>query len=228
MHDFSDEGIFLKALLCGILHGRSSTSLSLPCSHSFSMFPNYVRKYARKHNLEKPIRNVISCLEEKAVAVLADGVPKVRGEAYQTNANHLPIEDESVDLIVTSPPYFDKQTYAWDNWLRLWLLGYDYRDVRQKLFQSGSQGKFKNFMLACLREMHRVLRDGSRCFVVVGDVRLRGKVVNTAGIVAELAELVGFRVKRIINDPVPRHKKYFMFVSSKNGVRMDRIVELLK
>lgn len=228
MHDFSDEGIFLKALLCGILHGRSSISLSLPCSHSFSMSPNYVRKYVRKHKLERPVRNVISCLEKKAVAVLADGVPKVRGEAYQADATDLPIEDESIDLIVTSPPYFNKQTYAWDNWLRLWLLGYDYRDVKQKLFQSGSQEKFKNFMLACLKEMHRVLRGNCHCFIVVGDVRLKGKVFNTAEIVSGLAERAGFCVKRIINDPVPRSKKYFMFISPKDGVKMDRIIELLK
>jgi DNA modification methylase len=228
MHDLSDEGIFLKALLCGILHGRSSVSLSLPCSHSFSMSPNYVRKYCKEHNLQRPIRNVISCLEKKAVAVLADGLPKVKGEAYQSNATNLPLEDKSIDLIITSPPYFNKQTYAWDNWLRLWLLGYDYRDIRQKLFHSGCQSKFKDFMLGCLREMYRVLRDNSYCFIVVGDVRLRGNMINTASMVAELAEQVGFYVKRIINDSVPRNKKYFMFISSEKGIRMDRIVELLK
>jgi hypothetical protein len=226
--ELSNESIFVKALFCGILHGRSSISLSLPCSHSFSMSPRYVKRYVQKHNLKKPVRNVTYCLEKKAASVLADDLPKVIGEAYQTNATNLPIEEESIDLILTSPPYFNKQTYAWDNWLRLWFLGYDYKDVRESLFQTGSKQKFIDFMLVCLKEMYRVLRDNSTCFIVLGDVQLNGEWVNTAELVAELAESVGFRVKRIIDDPIPKNKKYFMFLSSKKGIKMDRIIELLK
>ena len=227
--DNSDESLFLKAVMCGILHGSSEYSLSLPCSHSFSMSPAYVRKYAIQHGLKRPRRDVIACLATKAEKVLADGVPEVSGEAYMEDATKLPLRDESVDLIVTSPPYFNKQTYAWDNWLRLWFLGYDdYREIQKKLFQSGSMPKFELFMSNSLREMYRVLRDDSACFIVIGDVVLNNRKVITAESIARISESTGFKVNRIIKDPIPRTRKYFMFTPVDKGVRLDRVVELHK
>ncbi|MEM2130251.1 MAG: DNA methyltransferase [Candidatus Bathyarchaeia archaeon] len=227
-HDESDEGIFLKALMCGIIHGASENSLSLPCSHSFSMSPRYVTRYAKERNLVRPVRDVIHCLETKAESVLVDGLPEVSGEAYMKNATSLPLENETIDLIITSPPYFNKQTYAWDNWLRLWFLGYDYKMVQKQLFQSGSLEKFLNFMSESLKEMYRVLKKGSSCFIIVGDVTLGKKTVVTAELLAKSAQSIGFKVIRIINDPIPKEKKYFMFIPADKGVRMDRILELAK
>jgi len=224
----SDEATFIKALMCGILHGKSDFSLSLPCSHSFSMSPKYVKKYAKLHKLKKPQRNIVQCLIAKAQRVLRDGLPKIKGEAYRTDASRLELEDESIDLIVTSPPYFNKQTYAWDNWLRLWFLGYNYRDINKMLFNSQSISKFVQFMTDCIKEMYRVLKNNSACFIVIGDVKLNGKQINSAEIVAEIAENIGFSVKRIINDVIPRNSKYFMFLPEGKGVRLDRIVELHK
>ena len=227
--DNSDESFFLRAVMCGILHGSAENSLSLPCSHSFSMSPRYVRKYAIRHRLKRPRRDVIACLTNKAEKVLVDGVPKVSGEAYMENASKLPLEDKSVDLIVTSPPYFDKQTYAWDNWLRLWFLGYDdYREIQKKLFQSESMPKFELFMSDNLREMYRVLRDDSAAFIVVGDVVLNNRKVVTAESIARISESIGFKVNRIVKDPIPRAHKYFMFTPVDKGVRVDRVVELHK
>lgn len=34
-------------------------------------------------------------------------------------------EAESVDLVVTSPPFLDVVNYAGDNWLRCWFCGID-------------------------------------------------------------------------------------------------------
>ena len=76
------------------------------------MSPKYVKKYAKLHKLKKPQRNVVRCLIAKAQRVLRDGLPKIKGEAYRTDASQLELEDESIDLIVTSPPYFNKQTLS--------------------------------------------------------------------------------------------------------------------
>lgn len=227
--DNSDEGVFLKALMCGILHGNSKISLSLPCSHSYSMSPKYVKKYAKKHGLIRPKRNVFDCLIKKAEIVLSDGLPSVKGVAYQLDSRSLPLENESVDLIITSPPYFNAQTYAWDNWLRLWFLGHNFREVRRTLVQTGSKQKYANFMKESMREMFRVLNDNKACFIVVGDVTLRNEVVNTADFLAPLAESVGFSVKRIIDDTIPKESKYLTYVAEKNkGITIDRILVLEK
>jgi len=53
MEKNTDSYIFIKALILGILHGNTKTSLSVRSSHSYSMSPNYVKNYIEKHNLEQ-------------------------------------------------------------------------------------------------------------------------------------------------------------------------------
>lgn len=224
----TNTGNFLKALMIGILHGPSSIHLSVPCSHSFSMSPGYVRRYSKTHRLAKPKREVLDCLLEKSRRVLSDGLPRKRGKATMFDARSLKIDDEFVDLIVTSPPYFNMQTYAWDNWLRLWFLGYSFREVRSRLFQSQSEEKFTDFMHGALEEMYRVLKRGSYCFVILGKVRLNGRQIDMAEMFAPEAQDIGFQVIKIIRDDIPKSNKYLMYIGADQGVNSERILELRK
>ena len=226
--DISENAVFIKALMCGILHGSSEISLSVPCSHAFSMTPSYIERYSARHGMSKPKRDVISCLETKARSALADPLPHQRGLATMTDARKLPLNDESVNMIFTSPPYWEKQTYARDNWLRLWFLGYDHNDIKRLQMRTSSRERFLQFMTECLQEMYRVLKDDSACFIVIGDVTHNDHSIRTATLLGKVAENVGFKVARIISDRVPRNRKYFMFIPSSQGVRKDRIVELHK
>jgi len=233
MDDESQFGIFSKALMCGILHGKSSISLSLPCSHSYSMAPSYVRKYAKKHGLKKPRRDVIECLKIKAKTVLKDPIPpRFNSKAFNYDSRNLPLKEESVDLIVTSPPYFDVQTYAYDNWLRLWFLGYDYREVRKNIVQTGSEKLYKEFMSESLVEMYRVLKKNRRCFIIVGDVKKKyanyEKIINTAEFLSKPAQKAGFKVERIIRDSIPQCNKVLNSSLNTEGITTERILCLRK
>ena len=227
-YDNSDLKIFIKALVCGILHGNSLISLSLPCSHSFSMSPRYVKRYAEEHNLVRPKRDVLKCIELKAKQVLYEGLPITKGYAYQKKASKLRLWKRSINLIITSPPYFNKQTYAWDNWLRLWFLNYDYKEVGAKLLHTGSKTKYIEKIKSCIDKMYELLKNNSACFIVIGDAKLRGKHVNSAEMLAEVSESVGFTVHRIIVDNIPIEKKYFMYIPRDMGIRTDKILELHK
>ena len=227
-HDYSDVGFFIKGVILGILHGPSELHLSIPCSHSFSMSPRYLRRYARKHKLRKPNRNVLKCILRRAENLLADGIPSVKGIAFMNDARNLPLQDESINLIVTSPPYFNMQTYAWDNWLRLWFLGYKYEEVRKRLFETQSIPCFLEFMHNAFKEMYRVLKDGSACVIVVGDVKLGRKIVDMASLLVKPAETVGFDVAGIITDNIPKEKKYLMYLGSNQGVSREKILILHK
>lgn len=223
-----DLANFLKALMLGILHGPTKMHLSVRCSHSFSMAPGYVKRYVERNGVEKPKRDVLRSLRMKAERVFSDGIPAVKGDAYMCDARKLPLEDESVDLVITSPPYFNMQTYAWDNWLRLWFLEYTYEEVRKMLFQTESIAKFKEFMRESLREIFRVLKWDKPAIIVLGRVRLKGRIVNMAEEVAPIAEELGFNVRSIISDSIPKANKHLWYLRSDDGVSKEVILELVK
>ena len=221
-------------ILIGILHGSSNLSLSLPCSHSFSMAPNYTRNYAKKHNLKKPDRNVIQCMIEKSFHLQSKGNARVSGKAYLGKAQELPKSwEEKFDLIMTSPPYFTAESYAWDNWLREWLLGFDFKDVRKQTTQTASYERYSHAMYLFLREAYRVLKPGKRAFVVVGDVTKKSGdekvIIRTSDVITAEARKAGFEIDLIINDDIPPTKRYnSSFLTNGQGLQIDRIVCLRK
>jgi DNA modification methylase len=76
----------------------------------------------------------------------------------QGDARHLPLPDASVDLIVTSPPY--------------WKLR-DYRDdggsLAGQIGNEPSPAEYLDALLACTAEWARVLKPGGNMFVNLGD-----------------------------------------------------------
>jgi len=226
-----DNSMFLKALMLGILHGRTGYSLSLPCPHSFAMAPNYVRRKIKRAPAKyaRPKRDVIKCLRLKIERVFKDPIPAwfKKGKAYQCDAASLEL-NERVDLIITSPPYLDAHTYAWDNWLRLWFLGYDYRKVGRLLIETGSENKYLDHMEKSLRRMHELLKDNARCFIVVGDVNGHTPIAYLLADLIEENPDIGFRVRRIIRDDIEHSRKYLYGDNNRSGISTDRILELCK
>lgn len=222
---------FLKSLMLGILHGRASFALSLPMPHSFSMSPSYVKRKVAEDpkKFAKPNRDVIKCLIEKTRRVYKDPIPSNfwAGEAYQCDAKELKL-DNPVDLVITSPPYLDVHTYAWDNWIRLWFLGYNYREVRKTLFQTQSEKLYIEEMHKSLINMNKLLKADSRCFVVVGDVKGHKPIANLLADMITSSKDIDFSVHRIIVDDIKRNTKYLYGNNSHRGINTDRILELHK
>ncbi len=229
--DTSNEANFIKAVMLGLLHGKATAALSLTCSHSYSMSPNYVKKYAKEHKLRRPTKDVISELKRRSEIVLKSKLPKLRGKAYRDDSRKLSLDDESVNMIFSSPPYFNVQTYAWCNWLRLWFLGYDYREVRKDLCESGSEKVYADFMKASLAELYRVLKDNGRCFIVAGDVTIgrdTKKLVNTIEFLTPIFEETGFTLEHIFTDSIPSGKRVLTYIEPTEGVKTERIAFLRK
>jgi len=223
-----DLANFITALMLGILHGPTKIHLSVKCSHSFSMAPGYIKRYVKEKGIEKPKRDVLKCLKAKAERVFRDGIPAVKGAAYRTDARSLPLEDESVDLVLTSPPYFNMQTYAWDNWLRLWFLGYTYEQVAKELFHTESIDRFRAFMRDVLKEIYRVLKWDRAAIIVLGRVKVRGRLVDMAQVTAPIADEIGFNVAGVISDSIPKSNKYLWYLKDGEGVSKEVILELHK
>jgi hypothetical protein len=68
------------------------------------------------------------------------------------------IQNDSVDLIVTSPPFLDVVDYAGDNWLRCWFNGIDERKVAIWRFRRAEEWAAQ--MTTVFYELARVLKVG--------------------------------------------------------------------
>lgn len=191
---------FATAVLMGILHGHSTLSLSVPCSHVFAMSPGYVERYVRAHGLRRPRRDVIDCLLRRALSVLPGPATTPDASVFESGAEEMLFNRTGawsgrVDLIVGSPPYLAHQTYAKDAWLRLWLVGIDYHDVARRALETRDVRKYHDWMSRCLAECLRLLKTGGRCFMVCG--LGRGSIGGVATGV-ETAALVGHAARDVV------------------------------
>lgn len=78
-------------------------------------------------------------------------------DVVKGNALDLPISDATVDLIVTSPPYFKLRLYPDDN------------DVAGQIGQEPTPADFIDALIAATREMVRVLKPGGSIWINLGD-----------------------------------------------------------
>jgi DNA methylase len=243
--DASPEATFTKAAICGVLHGPSKMFLSAPQKDQTSSTVEYVRRYLERHGIERPRRDVYDSAMNKAGRSGLDVLPHRTGRAYRADARDTPLPSESVDLIVTSPPYMAVLDYSWNNWLRLWWLGKDRLEERGKLILSRREDVYRDFMRDSMAEMYRVLRRDSAAVIVVGDVKTSGKngrppIINSALLLAEEAVKVGFDVECIVDDVYRLNARSMLVLNSlkwgysehdharKSSVLIDRCLVLRK
>ncbi len=130
-----------------------------------------------------------------------------------------------VGVILTSPPYLNAQTYSKDNWLRLWLLGYDHRGLHQSYIETGSVLHYGQKMKLVFEQLAKMLRPGGLLICVAGDVRLRSRgtaeqrVFATGDFLKRLCtdEGLGFRLKAEDKRFVPYHRRYLNALKSTTG-----------
>lgn len=207
------KDFFLLSCLLGILQHVRPGFLSYPASHLVpylrkSKFP--VDQFQDMYNY----RDLGSRLLAKVHRAYRRHTLPAKWEerkyqVWQTNSMSLPVEDASVDAIISSPPYFGALDYARDNRLRLWFLGCeDWKDLDKSL--TASSKVYIPQMAECLKEMDRVIKPRGYCVLVLGDVERDGQLRRTAEILASLASDVSnnrFIVKTIYDDLIPDERR---------------------
>jgi DNA modification methylase len=204
---------FLTACLLGILHHVRPGFLSYPASHLVpylrkSMYPpeEFPEMYAYRDLTSRLIAKVKRAYSR---SLLPLDWEKRQYKVWMANSMSLPVDDETVDVIVSSPPYFGALDYARDNRLRLWFLGCEDWKVLDASMTASSKVYLPQ-MSKCLEEMYRVLKPKSRCVLVLGDVERDGRIRRTAEILADLAKQVsknGFYVETIHDDIIPDERR---------------------
>ena len=200
---------FLMGCLLGILHHQRPGFLSYPASHAIP----YLR--TKKFPKEKypglyQYREVRSRLLKKIQRVyrrfpnIDQSLPR---RCFLKDATQLALPDESVDAVVTSPPYMNALDYIRDNRLRLWFLGCtDGTKIGKQ--NPHNLYEFKKLMYDGLTMIKRVLRSEKTCIIVTGEVNKSGRSVNTAEVVLDAAKKVdGFDCQAMVEDSIPEHRR---------------------
>ena len=207
------ERDFLLGCLLGIIHGHRPGHLSAVTSLVIPFEPKAKAEY----------KEVIPRLKDKVKRMYKDGFPlKTDGKVFLGDARKLPLEDASVDLVISSPPYFNTLDYVNDNKLRLEFLGYD-EDKKEELKKGLIQGKddYLGEMYKVGLELKRVIKKKGICIFVLGDLHTGKKVINTAEEVKKIYETIGFKTYGIIEDVMPKNK---CVPSIYKRSKMDRIL----
>ena len=155
---------------------------TLPPNQATSVWAQ--RKINEKRGQRPPNRAIKPIIFKKTRTLLnrvdPEELAQLRSVASQAllltgSADHTPeIPDESVSLIVTSPPFLDMIDYRTDNWLRCWFNALDVNDIA--LWQIRQHDEWMEAMESVFHELSRVLKPGGYVAFEVGDVR-NGKVL---------------------------------------------------
>jgi DNA modification methylase len=81
------------------------------------------------------------------------------------------IKDNSVQLIVTSPPFLDIVQYVEDNWMRCWFNNLDAEEISNQISIPKDLTKWNEIMSDVLAELFRVTKSGGIVAFEVGEIR---------------------------------------------------------
>jgi site-specific DNA-methyltransferase (cytosine-N4-specific) len=120
----------------------------------------------------------------------------------RADARALPLSDDSVDCVVTSPPYANSHDYYLYNKLRMFWLGENVAQVQDQEFGSRNKHSDKKLdvhhylssMRAIFAETRRVVRGGGRAAFVVADAVIRGEFFDMHHMLDEEAVTQGLSV----------------------------------
>ena len=184
------QNYFLMACLLGILHHVRPGFLSYPASHltpylRLKKYPpeQFPKMYSYRELRSRLVAKVIRAYRRTGFTQIRN---QMTWQVLQENTMNLSLPSNSIDAIVSSPPYFGALDYARDNRLRLWFLDVsNWKELDRSL--TASDQVYIPQMEQCLREMNRVLREGAHCVLVLGDVERNGVKKHTARIISDLA-----------------------------------------
>jgi len=152
---------------------------------------------------------------KKMEKIVKNPPPKVR--IITGDARKLEVESNSVDLIVTSPPYVNALDYYRVHMYNMLWLGMDFDLFRKHEIGAHSHFIYNRFrllseylgdMLRAMIEMNRVLKKGKLCVIVVGNSSLEYELIESHKFFAEMSKFIGFKPIRTYFRNIDKTRKY--------------------
>lgn len=229
---FDQVDAWIEMVACNRLTGHSKGFFSV-----YTLPPNQaasVKSQARineKRNQTPEYRNTKEIIYRKSHQLLRDKLPKNIGQnSFQINigsADFTPeIESQSVDLIVTSPPFLDIVNYRQDNWLRMWFANVEIAE--NACWQIRSLDDWLDKMKSAFAEFYRVLKPSGVIAFEVGEIRKGNLLLENE--VAKVAMEVGFKIDCILINAqnFTKTANCWGVKNNEEGTNTNRIVILKK
>jgi len=120
------------------------------------------------------------------------------------DARNIKLQDNSVDGIITSPPYSIALDYVQNDIHSLIDLGYDVLKIRDSVIGVRGNGKnrielYNEDMKKSYKEMYRVLKPDRYAVIVIGNAVYQGQEIKTVEFTIEYMENIGFKLVHNIN-----------------------------
>jgi len=141
---------------------------------------------------------MIASVEDYSNAIKKHNLKIGKTKIIEGDTRKINLKDESVDGIITSPPYSIALNYVANDAHSLKALGYDLDKIKEDFIGVRGTGlnKFELYdkdMEKAYSEMYRVLKKDKYCVVVIGNVTFQGQEINTTQNVIEYCEKIGFK-----------------------------------
>jgi len=133
------------------------------------------------------------------------------------DARKLSLENNSIDLIVTSPPYVNALDYYRIHMYNMLWLDMDFERFRKDEIGGHSHfitnrfrllSEYLGDMLRSLIEMNRVLKSGKLCVIVVGNSSLEYEMIESHKFFADMSVKIGFKPIKTFYREIDKTRKY--------------------
>jgi len=132
-----------------------------------------------------PYKNTKEIILKKSKSLLRDITSKLRDDLREISSSAIfsildsrrtsHIQDNSINLTVTSPPFLNIVRYADDNWLRCWFNNINVSEVESKISLCRNVESWSKLMGSVFDELYRVTVPGGWVAFEVGEVN-NGKI----------------------------------------------------
>lgn len=153
-------------------------------------------------------------MAEFSKLVPSDGYLKL----LNADSRHLAmLADESVDIIITSPPYANTYDYYLYHKFRNRWLDIDVNYARNN--EIGSRREYSSLkksseqwtadLKLCFAEMYRLVRKDGLAFIVIGDSVINKRLIKIDEAIRDFMPEIGFEIRRIVSSDLAGHSRMF-------------------
>lgn len=145
------------------------------------------------------------------------------------------IADNSIDFIITSPPYANTYDYYLyhkfrKRWLDLDVKFAQYNEIGSRREYSSLKEKPEKWnedLTKCFIEMHRVLKPNQLAFIVIGDSVIKKELIKIEKEISSFVPTIGFKVNEILSSDLSGHSRIFNPTYAQKGKR-EHLITLQK